>query len=692
MNAPQRRRAQAPEAEGNRIRKLLVDVEWADIAEVARGEGTGRGDGQGGSRSVLVAGQYMGTVPRAAIGALDARISRRATGGLLAELTRRGALRCAVGDVHFFPSWDGPDVLVLGMGRQGLFTATQLEKVARCGAEAIGRLMANATVSSVLIGTGAGNLQVREAVVGLLSGYIDALEADPTLGFERLRIVERSLERALEILEVLEALEQRMFKGRIKVEPKLVDGCGGRISLRFGYSLVLASLARAWVEGADASLRDATLPLFEGLPDQALAGQVKEAFAACEPPADPRRAGLRYRIRDGESSSEEKNPDRVTFSQDGREVRSAAMTNMATVTERVLSMKCSWIDRIVDDLHAAVSLVDGAAEEEDEERAIEARARSAYTYLIHPDIRDKVAADGPLVLEIDRRLARIPWEMLQGSGADRRPLAIERPVARQLRTIYSPRVGQPRHSGRLRALVIGDPDPDHPLAGARDEAVAVAQALRSRMSVDLCIGAPDANGFGTHDLDPPNAKFAKPADLFRIIDRLQSGRYDLVHFAGHARFSPEAPELSGWLFGDGEVLTPAMLENTENAPALIFANACLSGSLSPGAARPAEGRHSPRDDALLVASLADEFLRRGVADYIGTAWPVPDGPARTFAATFYKTLLEEPSKHLGGALQEARMHLYDARSKNSDRESAWAAYQHYGDPTRDFPPPCPSAG
>jgi hypothetical protein len=691
MNAPQRRRAQASEAPETGNRTLLVDVEWADIAAIGSAPS---GEVQGTNRTVLVAGQYMGTVPRAAVGALDARISRRPTGGLLAELTRRGALRCAVGDVHFFPSSDGPEVLVLGMGRQGLFTSTQLEKVARCGAEAIGRLMAKATVCSVLIGTGAGNLQVREAVIGLLNGYIDAREADATLEFERLRIVERSLERALEILEVLERVEQRMFKGKIKVEPRLIDGRGGRISLRFGYSLLLASVARAWAADAEASLRDASLPFFAGLQNQELAAQVQQAFAECEPVTDPRRAGLRYRIRDGESSSEPENPDRVTFSQDGREVRSAAMTNMATVTERVLSMKCSWIDRIVDDLHAAVSLADGTDEEEAEGRAIEARARSAYTYLIHPDIREKVAADGPLVLEIDRRLARIPWEMLQGSGADRRPLAIERPVARQLRTIYSPRVGQPRHSERLRALVIGDPDPDHPLAGARDEAVAVSQVLRSqsRMSVDLCIGAPDANGFGTHDLDPPNGRFAKPADLFRIIDRLQSGRYDLVHFAGHARFSPEAPELSGWLFADGEVLTPAMLENTENAPALIFANACLSGSLSPGAASSAGGKTSPRDDALLVASLADEFLRRGVADYIGTAWPVPDGPARTFAEIFYKTLFEDPSKHLGGALQEARMHLYDNRPKNSTRESAWAAYQHYGDPTRDFPPPCPSAG
>jgi hypothetical protein len=684
MNAPQRRRARAQDQEAG-SRTLRVDVEWADIAQAARAETAAGDGGGGGTRTVLVVGQYMGITPRGAVAALDARISGRETGGLLSELTRRGALRCAVGDVHFFPSSDGPEVLILGMGRQGLFTGTQLEKVARCGAEAVGRLMAGATVHSVLIGTGAGNLEVREAVEGLLNGYMDALEADPALRFERLRIVEHDLERALEVLDILERLARDKLKGKINVEPGLVDGRGGQISLPFGYSLLLASLARTWAGDGDASLREATLPFFTALQDPELADRVKQAFADCEPLADPRRAGLRYRIRNGGSSREPENPDRVTFSQDGRQVRSAAMTNMATVTERVLSMKCKWIDRIVDDLHAAVSFLDGADAEEGEGRAIETRARSAYTYLIHPDIREKVAASGPLVLEIDRRLARIPWEMLQGSGADRQPLAIERPVARQLRTIYSPRVGQPRHSERLRALVIGDPDPDHPLAGARDEAVAVAEALKGRMTVDLCIGAPDANDRGTHPLG--DDKFAKPADLFRIIERLQSGRYDLVHFAGHATFSPEAPELSGWLFADGEVLTPAMLENTESAPALIFANACLSGSLSTGTAGPADARQPSRSDALLVASLADEFLRRGVADYIGTAWPVPDGPARAFAETFYKTLFADPSKHLGGAVQDARVHLYNTRPTNSDRESAWAAYQHYGDPTRDFPPP-----
>jgi hypothetical protein len=240
----------------------------------------------------------------------------------------------------------------------------------------------------------------------------------------------------------------------------------------------------------------------------------------------------------------------------------------------------------------------------------------------------------------------------------------------------------------LRALVIGDPDPDHPLPIARSEAVAVAKALSARrMEVHLCIGAPDANGRGTFS-HPETSRFVAPADLFRIIARLQGGCYDLVHFAGHGTFSADTPELSGWLFAGNEVLTPAMLENTENAPALIFANACLSGALAhdprdtSADAAGAERRRRWRGEAQLVASLADEFLRRGVADYIGTAWPVPDALASEFATTFYQTLLDSSEMTLGGAMQKARAQIHAKRDGNAHRESAWAAYQHYGDPTR----------
>jgi CHAT domain len=136
-------------------------------------------------------------------------------------------------------------------------------------------------------------------------------------------------------------------------------------------------------------------------------------------------------------------------------------------------------------------------------------------------------------------------------------------------------------------------------------------------------------------------------------------------------------------------------------PRLIFANACLSGGLSWLKATAPKGRKSrrgtPPDDAQrrtaaqadsrLVASLADEFFRRGVADDIGTAWEVPEEPAELFAVTFYETLLGNQSSPvpLGTAMLRARAALRTSQGDwRPELQSTWAAYQHYGDPTRSL--------
>ncbi len=670
MNGPNRRRSRS--ATSTNL-PLDIEVAWADITKV--------------QSDVLVAGKYMDLLPQNALRSLDLLVSRgNGSRQLLTDLTRRGALRCAVGDVHFFPCGSSCQVLVVGMGRQGLFGTSQLARAAQCAAEAVGSVMGGKTVSTILMGTGARNMEVRDAVDGLVCGFVQAMRADPTLSFERLRIVERNLVRAFEIVDMLRVLALTpRYVEQIRVESKLVepDGGEGQIPTQYGFSMLLGAVARAWAEGTENTLYPSAKALCDTLPD-GVRERIAQKLTEGESDVDPRRDGLRFRISDGSPTKDPENPDRVTFAQDGRQIRSAAMTNLATVTERVLAMKPRWIDRIADDLRAAAH-VEG-------QQTIEDRCRNAYRNLIHPEIREKVAEDGPLVIEVDRRLAAVPWEMLQDTP-ESDPLAVRRPIARQLRTIYSPRVSVAESSEKPTALVIGDPDDT--LEAARNEAAAVAKLLRGRgLSVDVCIGRPNRLGRGQFMLSDEPKQFADPADLFRIIERLQSYRYDVVHFSGHAVFSPETPDVSGWLFADGDVLTPAMLENTESPPRLIFANACLSAGLSQGSAnRSIQGTseagmptsdgpdpYASRGDALLVASLADEFLRRGAADYVGTAWLVPDEPARAFAETFYDVLLG--GKALGAAVREAREKLYRERQVNGIWETSWAAYQHYGDPTR----------
>jgi hypothetical protein len=253
-------------------------------------------------------------------------------------------------------------------------------------------------------------------------------------------------------------------------------------------------------------------------------------------------------------------------------------------------------------------------------------------------------------------------------------------VARQLRTEYSPPPAPEANPGRARrALVIGDPgDPakGDNLPGARREALRVAEILAAKglEEVACYVGARS---------DPEQASLGvPPATRIDVLDRLLEGGWDILHYAGHGDFLPGEPDRAGWVFQDG-LLTSRELERMDTAPRLVVSNACLSSLTSfVSAADPVLGK----SDAQLVATLADEFFRRGVRDYIGTAWEVNDEGAVLFAEALYDALLTSTNADvsLGAAVLKARRAL----AENQDVFGAlWAAYQHYGDPTASLVDP-----
>jgi len=261
-------------------------------------------------------------------------------------------------------------------------------------------------------------------------------------------------------------------------------------------------------------------------------------------------------------------------------------------------------------------------------------------------------------------------------------LGLRGPLARQLRTSYSPPPAPaPQPASRLRALVVGDPgDPEkgRSLPGARREAQRVAELLRARgVDVVELVGAPDAGGAG------PLPGIA-PATRIDVLDHLLTGRFDLLHYCGHGDFDPAEPDRAGWVFKGG-LLTSRELEGMSLAPRLVVANACLSGLTSTvtrsGAAVAVRGETD------LLPGLADEFFRHGVRDYVGTAWEVNDEGAILFAETFYDGVLPAPGSTrpdvtYGQAMLKARRTLAAA----GVYEALWAAYQHYGDPTGSLVP------
>jgi hypothetical protein len=564
---------------------------------------------------VFAAGLYRGVLPQNAMLALDRLVSDTDAPPLvLTEHARRGLLRGDLGDVEFFPLPQDRLVAVGGMGHAGAFGETQLRLLVRNLTWAVANLPRPRTICTVLIGAGEGNLSVPAAVRSMFLGIGDALvDARVRSRVNLLRIVEWDKERAALILRTVQQLDL----GRVLA----LD--------------VKSTVARG--AGASRGRRRA-----------------------------PRRARPTSPVR--------ATPARLTFVRTPEAIRASVITRTSTIPERNLRLDASLVEELV-------------VRMKDPDPAAVPRLSALLRRLLLP--REFVSAlpfqpaaageeDTPFVFEVDRHLARVHWEMLASdlNVVDGLPLAVQKQVARQLRTEYSPPPAPEANPSKAqRALVIGDPgDPakGQNLPGARREALRVAEILRARGLTDVAcyvgaLGDPEQPSLGV-----------PPATRIDVLDRLLEGGWDILHYAGHGDFLPSEPDRAGWVFEDG-LLTSRELERMETAPRLVVSNACLSSltssSLGAAGSVAAGGR-----DAQLVATLADEFFRRGVRDYIGTAWEVNDEGAILFAESLYEALLggAPGSASIGAAVRRARRALH---AKADVFGALWAAYQHYGDPT-----------
>jgi CHAT domain-containing protein len=145
---------------------------------------------------------------------------------------------------------------------------------------------------------------------------------------------------------------------------------------------------------------------------------------------------------------------------------------------------------------------------------------------------------------------------------------------------------------------------------------------------------------------------------------LRSGKFDCVHYAGHAFFDPKAPGGAGLLCANEVVLTGTDLSGIGNLPSLVFFNACEAGRVRLRPKKEATTR------AVLSAGVAEALMRGGIANYMSTYWPVGDQAADDFATAFYtKVLAGGP---IGEAILEGRKKLKASKSRD------WADYILYG--------------
>lgn len=651
--------------------KIALEVVWGDVTRV--------------ESDVYAVGHYEGVTPQRAELALDEAVSdvqgkkvyeKRQL--VITQHTQRGSLHADLGDVSLFP-WGNARhgnrvVAVAGMGRPGTFDVAGLRRLVSGLVAAVSALPSAETVSTVLIGSGEGTLTVSQAVRGYIDGISDAadeIRASPK-PVRKLVVVERDRGRAEEILAALKKeLESDAASSggrpvQLELSSRLKHGSDGTVSVEESIALVADKLIEAAAAaGGSRESRALTTLIAEAGPNATVRGLALKSLSD-ESKAAVTSARPRFRVERRTTELPGADiPARISFWDDGQVIRAAAIHQAATVPERLVGVARD----VVDDLTA--KMTDPGPED------VEELCDLLYRLLVPTEFRD-VLSSASLVFEVDRPMARLHWEMLAsaiGDESDVVPIAVQKPFARQLRTTYSPAPTRPRRTGReFRALIVGDPgDPEkgEDLPGARSEAMKVKELLEARgdIVVDARIGAPSVPREGAlHGV--------KPADRLEVLSLLLRGDYDLVHYAGHGDFDPAQPNRVGWLFARG-LLTPGEIGRLERVPAVIVSNACLSARTSQvlaGSRRADEAR----SEAGLLPSLADEFFKLGVRNYVGTAWEVNDVGAELFAQQFYGALLVGQS--FGEAVRRAREALW------RDRETygaLWAAYQHYGDPASD---------
>ncbi|HRP97479.1 MAG TPA: CHAT domain-containing protein, partial [Rhodocyclaceae bacterium] len=299
-------------------------------------------------------------------------------------------------------------------------------------------------------------------------------------------------------------------------------------------------------------------------------------------------------------------------------------------------------------------------------RANREAAHTLFEMLLPLRLKEMGPRQANLVLIVDERSARYPWELLEDRWSqDGRPPAVAAGLIRQLATPSFR--ARPAHSASAAAYVVGNPDLAGwsrfaDLPGAREEAQRVATLLGGGgFRVTECIDArTDAIMQGLH------------RDAYRILHVAGHGEHDCELPArpsprGEADATPPLPSVrrvSGMVIGRDAFLTAGDVEQMRWVPELVFLNCCHLART---------GDQTRSDRGALAANLAVQFIRMGVRAVVAAGWAVDDAAATAFAEAFYARMLAgEP---FGEAVRAAREDVW-LRFPDCN---TWGAYQCYGD-------------
>ncbi len=289
-------------------------------------------------------------------------------------------------------------------------------------------------------------------------------------------------------------------------------------------------------------------------------------------------------------------------------------------------------------------------------------AQVFYEMMVPPEIREVVRHDAPrhgIILNLESSLTPIPWELCYDREAKvfLGEFSLGRQIMRQETYRLLPRTCD-KEPG-LDILILANLSGDLPGAEREGrELKACLESLQGHPCPPLRVDLRTAQDFGAD---------REKSDILKLI---YQGRYEIVHYCGHAFHDRIDPYKSGWMIdvGTREVIRAYEFSNLPQPPLLVFANACDSAFMDNG---------EESEVKAFVHSLAGAFIRAGVNLYLGNLVGVSDAGARAFAGHFYDGLFGK-GLAMGEALKLARRQL---RVKNDLKDPTWANYVLYGSPT-----------
>ena len=259
--------------------------------------------------------------------------------------------------------------------------------------------------------------------------------------------------------------------------------------------------------------------------------------------------------------------------------------------------------------------------------------------------------DGSLIISVND--TDIPWEVIHDEEDF---ISLKMPLGKRLRTAEVAKVNRRRAEPEIRPLLIGVTETVEsgfdPLPNVEDEIVTITNSLKNvpgwtfSPANDVILGG--------------------DADSYQFLKKLGSGRYDVIHFAGHTYF--DSTLKTGGLVLSDTVVSMDEIKRSVGGRPLVFLNACQSANSK-----------TVEIDTGYVGSytlgISSAFILGGALACVGSIWKVFDGKGAAFALRFYKELLS--GVMIGEALRRAKV---QTRSEDPT-DKTWASYVLFGDPT-----------